>query len=38
MYGKPQVRKAIPALLFSIGLLVLIFIVFAVIEWARYHT
>jgi len=33
----PEPRKVIPAVLFSVAILIVIFLVFAVITWARYH-
>lgn len=31
-------RKVIPAVLFALAILVVVFVVFGVIEWARYHS
>jgi hypothetical protein len=33
----PEPRRIIPAVLFTVAILVVVFIVFAVIQWARYH-
>jgi len=33
----PEPRKVIPAVLFAVAILIVIFLVFAVITWARYH-